>query len=131
MGASKDLLSSIISICIEMSLPIRYKASQSAGAAFATGGTRNVVVTGESLDVVEGYEGDTIIYTATVLDDTSAKMPATFVADLEINSTKVVTAQVFDTAHYDQTTGELTLDWMVPADVGTFVVKLVWAMQLI
>lgn len=112
-----------------MALPTKYAANSSTGTPFETGETRTLVVTAEALDAVNGYEGDTVTYTATVLDDQAAKLPETFVADLEINSTKVVTAQVFDGGHYDQGTGLLTLTFTVPAAVGTFTVKLVWAEQ--
>ena len=93
--------------------------------------TRTVEVTDEALDKTQGYEGDEVVYTATVLDNTAEKLPATFVVDLEINGTKVITGQVLDAAVYDQTTGLLTLTWTVPADVGAFTVSLVWAEQLI
>jgi len=88
-----------------------------------------VVVTNEALSEVSGYEDDSVTYTATVKDETEAPLPAYFVADLEIDSTKVITGQVFDAEHYDQETMELTLDWVVPAAVGVFTVKLVWAEQ--
>ncbi len=88
-----------------------------------------VVVTAEALSEVSGYESDDITYTATVKDETEAPLPAYFEADLEIDSTKVITGQVFDAEHYDQETMELTLDWVVPAAVGIFTVKLIWAEQ--
>ncbi|GAH42970.1 unnamed protein product [marine sediment metagenome] len=112
-----------------MALPDKYLAGSSTGTPFETGNTRSIVVTAEGLDAVNGYEGDTVVYTATVKDDLEASLPATFVADLEINSTKVITGQVFDAGVYDQGTGELTLSWTVPADVGAFTVKLTWAEQ--
>jgi len=114
-----------------MALPVKYVGSQSTGTPYETGETRTIDVTAEALDAVNGYEGDTVTYTATVLDDQAAKLSETFVADLEINSTKVVTDQVFDAGHYDQGTGELTLTFTVPAAVGAYTVKLVWAEQLI
>ncbi|MBA7680444.1 hypothetical protein ES703_88760 [subsurface metagenome] len=114
-----------------MVLPTKFVAGSSTGTPFETGNTRSIVVTAEALDEVNGYEGDTVVYTATVKDDLEASLPETFVADLEINSTKVVTAQVFDAGHYDQGTSLLTLSFTVPADVGEFTVKLTWAEQLI
>jgi len=108
---------------------IKFPAGSSTGIPFAAGETRIVNVTAEVLSASSGFENDSITYTATVLDDTSAKLPATFEADLEINTTKVITDQVFDAAVYDQSTGELTLTWVVPAPVGDFTVKLVWAKQ--
>ncbi len=114
-----------------MVLPIKYVSDQSTGTPFETGTTKTVAVTGEGLDEVNGYEGDPVVYTATVKDDGDGALPAAFVADLEINSTKVVTGQAFDAGVYDQTTKLLTLPWTVPAAVAAFTVKLIWAEQLI
>lgn len=114
-----------------MALPVKYLGAESTGVAFETGETRSVVVTAEALDKVSGYEGDTVVYTATVKDNLENVLPATFVASLKINETLVITDQVFDAAVYDAVSGLLTLSWVVPADVGTFTVKLVWAEQLI
>ena len=114
-----------------MAVPDKYVAGSSTGTPFETGNTKSVVVTAEDLSAVSGYEGDSITYTATVKDEIEGSLPETFVADLEIDSTKVVTAQAFDVAVYDQATGLLTLVFTVPAAVGAFTVKLVWAEQLI
>ena len=114
-----------------MVLPIKYESSQSSGTAFETGTTKTVAVTAEGLDEVDGYEGDAVVYTATVKDDGDGALPAAFVADLEINGTQVVTAQAFDAGCYDQSTKLLTLPWTVPPAVAAFTVKLIWAEQLI
>ncbi len=114
-----------------MAVPDKYLASQSTGTSFETGETKSVVVTAEALSETSGYEGDSITYTATVKDGAETALPATFVADLEINSTTVITGQVFDEAHYDQATQLLTLEWVVPVTVGALTVKLIWAEQLI
>ncbi|GAH49143.1 unnamed protein product [marine sediment metagenome] len=114
-----------------MAIPDKYVAGQSTGTPFETGNTVSVVVTAEALSSVSGYEGDSVTYTATVKDGAEASLPATFVADLEIDSTKVLTGQAFDVAVYDQATSLLTLVFTVPSAVGTFTVKLVWAEQLI
>ncbi len=113
-----------------MAVPDKYLAGSSTGTPFETGNSKTVAVTDEALDKVTGYEGDTIVYTATVQEGANP-IPETFVADLEINSTKVITDQVFDVGHYDQGTKLLTLSWVVPAAVGPFTVKLAWAEQLI
>ena len=113
-----------------MAVPDKYLAGTSTGQPFETGNSLTVAVTAEALDVATGYEGDTVTYTATVKEGENP-LPATFVADLEINSTKVVTDQVFDAGHYDQATKLLTLTFTVPADVGAFSVKLKWAEQII
>ena len=114
-----------------MPIGVKYGAGASTGTAFETGETRAIVVTVEALDEVSGYEGDAVVYTATVKDNLANSLPATFVVDLEINTTKVVTAQALDAAVYDQATGLLTLNWVVPSAVGAFNVKLAWAEQVI
>jgi len=114
-----------------MTLPIKFEAGTSTGTPYETGETRQVAVTAEALSAVSGYEGDSITYTATVLDNTAAKLPAAFVATLKINGTALITDQIFDAAVYDQATGELTLVFTVPAAVGEFSVTLDWAEQTI
>ncbi|MBA7491247.1 hypothetical protein ES702_01792 [subsurface metagenome] len=114
-----------------MAIGTKYKADVSIGTPFETGGTRDVIVTAEGLDEVSGYEGDPVVYTATVKDDLEASLPAAFVASLKINETLVITDQAFDASVYEQATGLLTLSWTVPAAVGTFTMKLTWAKQVI
>ncbi|GAI88436.1 unnamed protein product, partial [marine sediment metagenome] len=110
-------------------MSIKYLGDQSEGQAFGTKETKNVVVTEEALDKSSGYEGDTIVYTATVKDDLGVALPATFVADLLINGTDLKSDQVLDAAVYDPITFLLTLSWQVPAAVGNFNVKLSWDEQ--
>lgn len=114
-------------------MDIKYLGDLSTGTPFETGDTRAVIVTSELCTPVSGYEGDTITYTATVLDDETVpeKLPATFVATLKINGTDLVINQVFNVAVYNQTTGVLTIDFIVPVNVGLFTVKLHWAEQFI
>lgn len=112
-----------------MAVPVKYPAGQSAGTPFATGETKSVVVTNEALSATSGYEGDAIIYSATVKDESEAPLPVAFEVDLEINGTKVITGQVLDASVYDPEDGSLSLEWVVPAAVGSFTVKLVWARQ--
>lgn len=112
-------------------MTVKYTGDDSTGTNFTTGETRTVDVTTEDLDVHAGYEGDPVTYTATVLDSTEAKLPATFVASLKINGTEVVSDQVFDAGHYSQSTGLLTLAWVVPAATGALTVKLTWEDQVI
>ena len=110
-------------------MAVRYPAGESTGVAFTAGETKTVVVTAEAVTPTSGYQGDTITYTATVQDDLGEVIPATFVADLLYNATKVVDSQVFDAAHYDPATKLLTLTFTVPAGAGPFTVKLSWAQQ--
>lgn len=110
-------------------MAIKFLGAASTGAGFDTGETRSVDVTAENLDVSAGYEDDVVNYTATVLDSTTAKLPAAFVASLKIDGTVLIADQVFDVAVYDQATGLLDLDFVVPAAVGSFAVTLEWAEQ--
>ncbi|GAI19319.1 unnamed protein product [marine sediment metagenome] len=112
-----------------MTLPVRYLAGSSAGTPFETGETNSVVVTAEALDKVNGYVGETVVYTATVKDVLEAALPATFVASLKINGTVVITDQVFDAEVYDPETKLLTLSFTVPAPTGELSVVLDWAQQ--
>jgi hypothetical protein len=112
-------------------MTVKYVGDESTGHAFTTGETRTVDVTNEELDLATGYEGDEITYTATVLDSTAAKLPATFETDLLCDVTVVIDDQVFDAGHYSQATGLLTLVWIVPAAEGNFTVKMVWVDQII
>jgi len=114
-----------------MPLAIRYEAGTSAGRPFEVGETRTVVVTAELLTKASGYKGESITYTATVLDNTGAKLPNTFMVDLEINGVKVITGQMLSAAVYDPETGALTLVWTVPDITGAKTVRLVWAVQTI
>jgi len=112
-------------------MAIKYLGNVSPGTPFETGETRTVDVTLENLSVISGFEGDPVIYTATVLDNTLAKLPATFEATLKINGTDLIINQVFDVSVYDQVTGELTLNFNVPAPVGALSVTLNWIDQII
>lgn len=109
----------------------KYLSGESSGQPFETLETRSVVVTAEALDLSQAYEGDTVVYTATVKDDQAASLPATFVADLMINGTELISSQILDAGVYDQATGLLTLSFTVPAAVGAFTVKLSWDEQII
>ena len=112
-------------------MAIKFIGNGSLGQPFEVGETRTVDLSGENLSAASGYEGETITYTVTIIDNTTAKLPATFVATLKINGTDLITDQVFDAGVYNQTTGLLTLDFTVPSAVGSFTVSLVWAEQII
>ena len=87
------------------------KANQSAAGCDII---RSVVVTNEGLSVAWGVIGDTVTYTATLLDNLSNKLPAAFVADLVMGSVFVVNGRAFSSSYYNQATGVLTLVWDVP-----------------
>lgn len=119
---------------------IKYLGSESTGKGLAKGATRNVLVTAEALETLyepddEGFTGDSITYTATVLDNKSNKIKAAFVASLKINGTVLLASQAFDSGVYNQSTGLLTLVFELPNDTdlpeGDYIVKLEWATQII
>lgn len=109
----------------------KYLGDSSPGQPFGTEETRTVVVTEEALDKSSGYEGDTVVYNATVKDDLGVALPANFVADLVINGTDLLSDQVLDAVVYDPVAFLLTLSWVVPSAVGSFDVKLSWDEQII
>lgn len=111
---------------------IKYGTGTSTGAPFEEGEVLTPEVTGEGLSVVEGFAGDSVTYTATVLDtEHSNKINAQFVASLLFGADTVISNQVFSGAVYDQATGILTLTFTVPAGFGSKTVKLSWAEQII
>ena len=112
-------------------MAIKFLSGSSTGTAFDTGETRTVTVSAENLSAVSGYEGDTVTYTATVLDSTVVGVPATFVATLKINGTNLIIDQVFDVGVYTPGSGALSLAFTVPAAIGNFTVSLDWAEQII
>jgi len=112
-------------------MAIKYLGNVSAGQPFNAGESRDVLISDEALDKPSAFEGETVVYTVTIKDDQNEMLPSTFVADLEMGSTKVITGQVFDASVYDQATFLLTLPWTVPAIPGNHTVKLVWAEQIL
>lgn len=116
-------------------MAIKYLGDESTGTPFTVGETRTVLVTSELNDPISGYEGGIIEYTATVLDSEADKMPATFEADLMLDTTvptKLIDGQAFGETVYSQSTGLLTLVWEVPAyaaEVTTVTLK--WEDQII
>ncbi|MCJ7768723.1 hypothetical protein MUP79_10080 [Candidatus Bathyarchaeota archaeon] len=91
----------------------------------------DVVITDEDLSVHFGFEWDEITYTATVLDEDGAKLPASFVVNLRLEGVLVVSDQALDSSVYSQSTGLLTLVWHVPSGFGPATVDLQWAQQVI
>jgi hypothetical protein len=141
-----------------MTNPIKYLGSQSAGIAFEEYETRTVNVTSETIvSILEDgnphpapyandiFEGDVVTWSATVKDSAVAVLPATFVAQLDIVDATtgavlatVVASQAFDSAHYNATTGVLTLSFTVPSGGITgispntaYKIALKWATQII
>jgi hypothetical protein len=75
---------------------------------------RSVFVSNESLNCVFGSYGDTIVYRAIVKDGNGFVLPATFVAFLLESSVILINNQAFSSQVYNQSTGLLTLTWIVP-----------------
>ena len=112
-------------------MAIKFTANGSAGIPFGIDETRTVALANEALDISSGFEGDPIVYTVTIDDNTGVALPASFVVDLKINGTDLIAGQALDVTVYDPVTKLLTLPWAVPAIVGTFTVTLEWAEQVI
>lgn len=108
---------------------IKFEAGVSTGVEFTLNETRTVVVTVEAIEPTVGYHGDELTYTATVLDNTDAKLPATFVASLKFGATEVFSGALAE-AVYDQETGLLTLPFDAPdIAAGEIHIELSWAEQ--
>ena len=113
-------------------MPIKYLSGESTGVQFTLYETRTVVVTNEAIDPTSGYEGDTVVYTAIVKDNTGAVLPSSFVVSLVMNGTTLISNQQLTSDVYDSTSGELTLTFTVPSvPAGTYTVKLTWNEQII
>jgi len=118
---------------------IKYRGDQTTGQPLKKGETRTVVVTGEVITTPSGdeygFEGEIVIYTANVLDNLSNTIPAAFEVDLRVNGTPIIQNQVFNETVYDDETGDLTLEFIVPDDttlpVGEYTIKLKWNTQII
>ncbi len=108
-----------------------YNAGANVGQPLEIPGTKNVVVINEALDKITAYPGETVVYTANISDDSGASLPASFVVDLEINGTKVITGQALDATVHDPPTKFINLPFVVPALPGNHTVKLAWAEQTI
>ncbi len=111
-------------------MAIKFLGNSSAGQPLAVGETRAVNLSGENLDIASGYEGDSIVYSVTMIDDTATVLPAGFLVTLKLNGADLVTDQDLNAGVYDGT-GLLTIPFTVPAGEGSFTVTLNWAEQII
>lgn len=113
-------------------MSVKYTAGVSTGVAFELGETRTVVVADEAVDPASGFKDDSVTYTATVKDNLGNSLPATFVVGLKLDGANLVVGQALSAGVYDQTTGVLTLGFIVPdVAAGSKTVKLSWAEQTI
>ena len=92
---------------------------------------RKVKVTNEYLSVTSGYEGEVVTYHAIVKDDESQPLPLAFIADLEMDGIILVDDHAFTSDIYNSETCELTLDFVVPPNIGLFIIRLTWLHQTI
>ena len=90
---------------------------------------RNVIVTNEAVSSSFGFEGDSIEYTATVLDSIGLPLPSGFVANLLRASIILLGNQPFNNSVYDQGTGLLSLIFAVPPTIGSAIISLNWLTQ--
>ena len=113
-------------------MPIKYLSGESSGVTLTVYETRSVIVSDEALSPTSAYEGDTVIYTATVKDDAGETLPSSFKVNLVINGITVISDQELTSDVYNSSTGELTLAFTVPEiGAGTYTVKLTWETQTI
>ena len=111
-------------------MAVKYLAIDSTGVPFDAEEVRTVDVTDEVLSQPSGFEGDVIIYTATVKDSIGLALPDTFTAELKGDGA-VLASVAFQLSVYDPVTFLLTLDFTVPAIVGAFIIKLTSVDQII
>jgi len=112
-------------------MAIKYLGNISAGQPLEIFESREVNLANEALDKPSAFEGETVIYTVTINDDHNEMLPSTFVADLEMDGVKIITGQVFDASVYDPITFLLTLPFIVPETLGSHIIKLIWAEQIL
>lgn len=111
-------------------MAIKFLAIDSTGQPFEAGEVRTVDVTNELLSQSGGFEGDWIQYTATVKDNLGVALPTAFGAQLMGNGYELASV-TFQPSVYDPLTFTLTLDFIVPAIVGSFTIHLTSVDQII
>jgi len=111
-------------------MTVKYLAIDSPGKPFEAGEVRTVDVTNEALTLSSGFEGDWVQYTAVVKDSADEALPTAFGAQLMGNSYELASI-TFQSSVYDPITFVLTLDFVVPAIVGSFTIKLISVDQII
>ncbi len=109
-------------------MSIKFEGGFSTGVSLTVSETRTVIVTEEAIAPTTGYKGDPVVYTATILDSTGAKLPATFAIALRLNGEQPY-GDVLSEAVYNQETGLLTLPFNIPDVAGDMHIDLAWDEQ--
>jgi len=112
-------------------MAVKFLGNESAGTPFGAGETRSVVVTVEALVPADGYEGDVVVYSATIKDDLGAALPDTFVVDVKFDGVVVQTGVILDAGNYNPATFEFSVDLTIPAIAvpESKTVNMAWAEQ--
>ncbi len=112
-------------------MAIKFLASESTGTPLDAGETRSVVVTAEALAPALGYEGDIVEYSATIKNDLTAALPATFVVDLKIEGAVEIAGVILNVGNYDPVTFLFAINVTIPAVVtpGAKTINIAWAEQ--
>ncbi len=109
----------------------KYLGNESAGTPLNASETRSVVVSEEALVPSDGYEGDVVVYSATIKDDLGGFLPDSFVVDVKFDGVVVQSGVILDAGNYDQGTFEFSVDLTIPAiaSAGAKTVNMAWAEQ--
>lgn len=109
----------------------KFLGNESTGTPLNAGETRSVVVTNEALVPTEGYEGDVVVFSATIKDDLGAFLPDTFVVDVKFDGVVEQAGVILNAGNYDPGTFEFSVDLTIPAIAvpESKTVNLAWAEQ--
>ena len=109
----------------------KFLADESPGTPLNASETRSVVVTAEGLVPSDGYEGDVVVFNATIKDDLGGFLPDTFVVDVKFDGVVEQAGVILDAGNYDQGTFLFSVDLTIPAipAAGAKTVNLAWAEQ--
>ena len=109
----------------------KYLGNESGGTPLNASLTRTVVVTNETLNPAEGYEGDVVEYLADMRDDLGVALPESFVADIKFDGVVVLAGVVFSAENYNAPAFELLVNITIPAitTAGAKTVTVAWAEQ--
>ncbi len=109
----------------------KYLGTESSGTPLNAGETRSVVVTEEALAPTDGYEGDVVVYSATIKDDLGAALPDTFVVDVKFDGVVLDAGVILEAGNYNPATFLFSVDLTIPviASAGAKTVNMEWAEQ--
>ncbi len=112
-------------------MAVKYLGDVSAGTPLNASETRSVVVTAEALVPTDGYEGDVVVYSATIKDDLGGFLPDSFVVDVKFDGVVVQAGVILNAGNYDQGTFLFSVDLTIPAiaSAGAKTVNMEWAEQ--